>query len=658
MTRKGLFIGVDTYRNLTSLSCAVADARAMGDFFANRAGYATETLENPRYPDVVTARVRAAREGLEAGDLLLVFFAGHGVVSQELTPRLLCADAHPDSVLRDAGAIKFVEWQEAVRGPQDTVILIDACQEDLAREGADARAAAAEKDREIEALKRQLAALQAQGVRPRGMFGSLFRRRDLSFADETAAAAEKPAEAGGAARGGVRSGRLAVLHSCGAGAFSYESGGHGLFTQSFLAEAGEAADAGLSVRVGDALWRRINARMGRLAAELEENLRRRGVPDAGIVQEAQLIPSMTPIEILPGRADARDAEPAAAAPAAEAREGHPFSATLPGGAPLPMAWCPATTSGAWRGGEDSFAMGSPPDEPGRRFLERDDGAMSEWRHRVRLTHGFWIGETPVTQRQWRAVMGTTVSGQCGKAMEDPTPYEWPGSSRVEPFREHKGAGGALDMGEMCPNEGPDAPVYYVCWEEASEFCRRLTEAERGTGRLPKGFAYRLPTEAEWEYACRAGTSTTLPNEAPFSPMNGGMDAQGLRSIAWYGGTSYVGWEGRGLSPSRYGREPGNPNWRMAPRDVHGKEPNRWGVKDMLGNVWEWCLDFAAPYPFADLAEDPAGPATGRYRIVRGGCWLSDAPECRPAARWRHEPGFRNWTVGFRVVLGQDAGGRR
>ncbi len=201
-----------------------------------------------------------------------------------------------------------------------------------------------------------------------------------------------------------------------------------------------------------------------------------------------------------------------------------------------------------------FLMGSPPGEPLRQEEETP--------HRVALTRPFRIAATEVTERQWLAVM--------------------PQGRSLQP--------------------GEERPVASVSWREAQEFCRELSRKE--------GKAYRLPTEAEWEYACRAG--------AP-----GAVTDVGAR--AWY-----------------------SENSDGTAHPVGLKAPNAWGLFDVLGNVAEWTMDVYAPYPREDV-EDPAGPATGSTRVVRGGSWRSFPPALRCAARVGTPESYQLAHVGLRVV---------
>ncbi len=192
--------------------------------------------------------------------------------------------------------------------------------------------------------------------------------------------------------------------------------------------------------------------------------------------------------------------------------------------------------------------------------------------RVTLTKPYWLGKTEVTQAQWTAVMGN-----------NPSQFK-----------------------------GDDRPVEQVSWNDAMEFCRKLTERERAAGRLPEGYAYTLPTEAEWEYACRAGTT---------GDYAGNLDAMG-----WYGANS-----GSTTHP------------------VGTKQANAWGLHDMHGNVWEWCADWYGNYPGGSVT-DPTGPPSGSYRVLRGGCWFSAAVDCRSAGRSENGPGLRSLIIGFRLAL--------
>lgn len=211
----------------------------------------------------------------------------------------------------------------------------------------------------------------------------------------------------------------------------------------------------------------------------------------------------------------------------------------------------------------TFTMGSAPGAG-----NADEHPATE----VTLTRPYWLGSTEVTQAQWRAVMGNNPS------------Y----------FR------------------GANRPVEQVRWTEAMAFCEKLTERERAAGRLPAGYVYTLPTEAQWEYACRAGTA--------------GVFAGDLDAMAWYHETAGYQTHAVGL-----------------------KAPNAWGLHDMHGNVYEWTLDRYGNYPGGRVT-DPARTNGGVGHVFRGGSWGSVAGICRSALRW-YEPGRGRWLdVGFRVAL--------
>jgi formylglycine-generating enzyme required for sulfatase activity len=191
---------------------------------------------------------------------------------------------------------------------------------------------------------------------------------------------------------------------------------------------------------------------------------------------------------------------------------------------------------------------------------------------VTLTRPFWLGKTEVTQSQWIAVMGNNPSYL----------------------------------------KRDNLPVENVSWTEAMAFCRKLTDRERAAGGLPEGYAYTLPTEAQWEYACRAGTT--------------GDYAGNLDSMGWYNG---------------------NANGSTKP--VGAKQANAWGLHDMHGNVYEWCLDWYGNYP-GESVTDPTGPPSGTSRVGRGGSMGNFAGSCRSAVRSWFGPDNRVNFLGFRLAL--------
>jgi formylglycine-generating enzyme required for sulfatase activity len=232
----------------------------------------------------------------------------------------------------------------------------------------------------------------------------------------------------------------------------------------------------------------------------------------------------------------------------------------------------------------TFRMGSDPD------AGRADEIPA---HEVKLTRPFYLGKHEVTQAQFEQVMGTNPSH----------------------FTDERGG-------------GPDFPVESVTWHEADEFCRRLSALpeEKAAGRR-----YRLPTEAEWEYACRAGTTT---------PFAGGETLSG--AVANFDCTFPAG----DAPPSEAARQ--------RPVSVGSFPPNPWGLYDMHGNVWEWCADWSSPYPdAAGVRVNPQGPALGSGKIVRGGGWCSYGWLCRSATRFSMAPARRARDIGFRVAMTLD-----
>lgn len=234
-----------------------------------------------------------------------------------------------------------------------------------------------------------------------------------------------------------------------------------------------------------------------------------------------------------------------------------------------------------------FEMGSPLIPKGRVDYEGPP-------HRVRITKPYYLGATEVTQAQWQAVMGT------------------------EPWKRWEG---------RRLKEGADYPATNMSWEDAAGFCERLSIKESKT--------YRLPTEAEWEYACRGGTTTLYWN---------GDDPEELAKVANVADASakrkFLNWPAITADDGHTFYAP-----------VGSYRENAFGLYDMHGNVWEWCADwFGRTYYAESRQDDPQGPSTGGYRVKRGGCWNTGPQFVRSTVRFSHAPIRRSDDLGFRVAL--------
>jgi formylglycine-generating enzyme required for sulfatase activity len=282
---------------------------------------------------------------------------------------------------------------------------------------------------------------------------------------------------------------------------------------------------------------------------------------------------------------------------------------------LPLVWIPPGV----------FTMGSPATEPGRKA---DEGPPT----RVTLSHGFWLGRTLVTIGQWKKVMGLAVRAQLVKQINDDTLYDLNGKKQT--LRAFMGWSLDADPTTYLANEGENLPMYFISWNDAMAFAYKLNAQERAAGRLPAGYEYSLPTEAQWEYACRAGSA-----DATYA---GPTSAAMLDRIAWYDHNSALGYTGPRLGGSLSG-----------PRDVGQKEPNAWGLFDMQGNVWQWCRDWYGPYSGGSVM-DPPGPPSGTARVNRGGSFGSGANSTRSAARASNPPAEASAYRGFRLALGPEA----
>jgi formylglycine-generating enzyme required for sulfatase activity len=219
----------------------------------------------------------------------------------------------------------------------------------------------------------------------------------------------------------------------------------------------------------------------------------------------------------------------------------------------------------------NFVMGSPSNE-----WKRD---ADETEHEVTLSKPFYLQATEVTQAQWKRVMASNPS--------------------------------------YFKNCGEDCPVETVSWNDAQDFIKKLNQLERTT-------KYRLPTEAEWEYACRAGEITAFNTGTCIT-------------------TELANYDGR--YPPRYCPKG---QYRLSTVKVAGFRPNSWGLYDMHGNVWEWCQDWYADYSTSQVT-DPIGPASGEYRVLRGGSWGFGARAARSADRAGKSPSYLSTFIGFRVA---------
>lgn len=221
----------------------------------------------------------------------------------------------------------------------------------------------------------------------------------------------------------------------------------------------------------------------------------------------------------------------------------------------------------------AFLMGSPAHEPGRNH--------DEVQHEITLTTGFYLQVTPVTCRQWITVMEFNPS--------------------------------------LFPVKDDESPIQGISWQDCQSFIRKLNDIQE--------YRYRLPTEAEWEYACRAGSTSAFCN-GEITELLCGFDPN-LDSVGWYCGNS-----SRTIHP------------------VGLKNPNGWGLYDMHGHLWEWCQDWYGEYSTSPRV-DPRGADSGPGRVIRGGSWFSSAKNCRSACRFHWPPQSGGDFIGFRLVRDTD-----
>lgn len=226
-----------------------------------------------------------------------------------------------------------------------------------------------------------------------------------------------------------------------------------------------------------------------------------------------------------------------------------------------------------RSGE--FLMGSPEDEKGR--------LSNEKQHSVKITKDFYLSKFVVTSWHYRTIINNTYD---------------------------------LKLNEL------DNPITNVDWFEAKEFCKILNN--KFSNKIPNGYKFDLPTEAQWEYACRAGTTKAFNNNIDLTDNIEKSD--NLNEICWYN-SLYASWT----------------------KIVGDKKPNSWGLYDLHGNVWEWCNDWYGDYKLEEEI-DPIGNNEGTYKVIRGGCVINYACDCRSAKRNYEEPDVKDKYIGFRLAL--------
>ena len=595
MKRHALFVGVDKYADghIPNLSCAVSDATDLHGFFKYGAGYdRVELLPDPAGKKDVLGAVRELTAGLGQGDFFLFFFAGHGFRVGE-NHVLVCSNDLYDDVKYEDDGLPLGQLKRRLSGAFDSALLLDACQSDI------------------------LATRGGEGI----------AERDLSLIHEVQA-------------GRTGDGALTIVTSCDAGQTAAELSErrHGLFTVAMLDLLKEAQRAHSRVDLSDAFRMNLGRRMGDIAARFGLPTEQRPrfsctgnscfilldgvVPTASATQpppqyhQPAAAPTLVVCPVCGKKNDPREtfrcrkcgrdnlclrhqdeatflcAECTAAQRKAheeaerkaeaerrtreeaerKAREEAEREEALRNGTCRETGICRTITLPGCAEMElvycppGEFMMGSPVTEEGR----YDD----EVQHRVKLTKGFWLGKYPVTQQQWVSVMGNNPS--CFK--------------------------------------GEDLPVEQVSWKDCQVFVEKV--------KVALGCRARLPTEAEWEYACRAGTTT---------PYCWGDMLNGDRANC------------DGNSPCGTIRT-GPYMARTTPVGKYGA--NAWGICDMHGNVWEWCVDWYGAY--SGDAVDPTGPASGDLRVFRGGCWYRYARYCRSAYRSNSDPGLRCYDVGFRL----------
>jgi len=624
--RTALIVPVQDYADsaIQSLQCVDNDGHELAAFLRYRAGFDEVKLLRPRDDREVLDSAADLCNRLSSGDLFLFYFGGHGV-DHEGRHLLLCPQARPRRLkyLQDAVPVDLLKEETGSCGAT-RVFIFDACRSPLLR------------DRE---------AGEGEGLKDERAL------RDLVQGASQA------------------SGPLAVLCACGKGSTAAELPRvkHGLFTAALLESLEDAVQAHREVVLGDGLADDLAGRMVRLAREHGLGVKQKPWLDREAGTRAVLVPGLQvsatqeipvpPADVAPSRRTGRleviepaklliTSEPSGASVEIDGRSAGvtPLAAELKAGTYSVkvtlegyQAWerrlrfngegdadLSATLQRRlWRPGEllapsslgmkfayiptGQFMMGSPASEEGH-----DDG---ELQHRVRISKPFGMGIHQVTRGQFAAF--ASAAGYQTEAEKEGWSYAW------------KGKEWAKVNGVCWRKPGFDQddnhPVVCVSWNDAQEFMQWLSQQD---DRL-----YHLPTEAQWEYACRAGTQTTYPWGDSPDAAKGWANCADITAKAKFPNWTTFNWADGFVYTSPVG------SFRSS----------TWGLYDMIGNVLEWCEDRYGEYPKTEVT-DPAGPADGLSRVLRGGSWRGGPLGCRAACRSRSAPDYRCRYIGFRLAL--------
>ena len=620
--KRALLIGNAEYEGTSRLVNTIPDVRALEGALKDLEFNAVSREENLTLRQMMAA-VRRFTAGLEAGDLALFYYSGHGVqVSNKnyLLPVDYERETQPAEVSYAALSVKRVQDMLKGTGAKVRVLVLDACRNNPYGDGRSAGGGLAAMDAEGDLIVYATGAGDVASDNAAGELGLYMthllpelrgERVELKEAfDRTRAAVYEAATERGESqrpaqyedligrvylRGGppgaapvipvtppsppvVRTSPPPARAKTAAERWQQVKGAERPDElEAYIENYREDREAAVFVSLAEVRLKAVEKILRERAAEEEQKRLESSARAAwGAVQEAEDAKVLGTFVRLYGKV------PGVADLVEQARgrleELHPGEWSNRLG--MEFVWVPA--------GE--FRMGST-----SRRADDDEKPLT----RVRISRGFYLGKYEVTQGQWEAVMGSKPS--------------------------------------HFSNCGGNCPVEQVSWNDVQAFVRKLNEREGGR-------RYRLPTEAEWEYGARGGTETDTP--AGDLRVLGKHNVPLLDGIAWYGGNSGAAYEG-GHDCSDWKEKQYRSN-RCGPHPVGGKAANGFGLHDMLGNVWEWVEDWHGAYP-GGAVTDPAGPGSGSKRVIRGGSWINNARICRSAIRSRNSPGIRGINLGFRLL---------